>query len=131
MAKSYKRLPEIPAEMQERYRVMVEVLSGELTVREGASRLGLSRNQFQTLLHRGLEGLLGGISSHPGGRPRIPEKEKQLEERRAELQSENDRLRRQLETTDRLLGLASGLLRGRIKTRDRQAKTKSEDERGS
>ena len=128
MAKSYKRLPEIPAEMQERYRVMVEVLSGKLTVREGASLLGLSRNQFQSLLHRGLEGFLGGISTHPGGRPGVPETEGHREGQREDLERVNQRLRRQAETTERLLGLASGLLKGRIKTRARSAKTKSEDE---
>jgi transposase-like protein len=128
MAKSYKRLPEIPPEMQERYRVMVEVLSGAVTVREGARRLGLSRNQFQSLLHRGLEGLVNGISSHTGGRPPVPEKERRLQEEREDLQRENDRLRRQVETTDRLLGIASGLLKGRVQARGRSAKTKSEDE---
>jgi transposase-like protein len=128
MAKSYKRLPEIPEEMQERYRVMVEVLSGKLTVREGASRLGLSRNQFQSLLHRGLEGLLGGISTHPGGRPAVPETQRRLEEQREELERENERLRRQAETTERLLGVASGLLRGRTQMRARSVKTKTEDE---
>ena len=126
MAKSYKRLPQIPPEMQERYRVMVEVLSGAVTVKHGARRLGLSRNQFQSLLHRGLEGLVNGITSHPGGRPPVPDKERRLQEERADLQRENDRLRRQVETTDRLLGIASGLLRGR--TEPRTAKTKSEDE---
>jgi hypothetical protein len=128
MAKSYKRLPEIPAEMLERYRVMVEVLSGKLTMREGAASLNLSRNQFQSLLHRGLEGLLGGISSHPSGRPAVPETQRRLEEQREDLEKENERLRRQVETTDRLLGLASGLLRGRVQMRARSAKTKSEDE---
>jgi len=128
MAKSYKRLPQIPAEIQERYRVMVEVLSGELTVKEGARRLDLSRNQFQSLLHRGLAGLVSGISSHPGGRPAVPEKERRLQEERAELERENERLRRRVETTDRLLGLASGLLRGRTERRARSTKAKSEDE---
>jgi hypothetical protein len=128
MAKSYKRLPQIPPEMQERYRVMVEVLSGAVTVREGARRLGLSRNQFQSLLHRGLEGLVNGISSQRGGRPPVPEKERRLQEEREDLQRENDRLRRQVETTDRLLGIASGLLKGRVQPRGRSAKTKSEDE---
>lgn len=128
MAKSYKRLPDIPPEMQERYRVMVEVLSGTLTVRQGASRLNLSRNQFQSLLHRGLEGLLGGISTHPGGRPAVPETQRRLEEQREELERENERLRRQAETTERLLGLASGLLKGRVQMRTRAAKTQTEDE---
>ena len=128
MAKNYKRLPEIPEEMQERYRVMVEVLSGKLTVRQGASRLNLSRHQFQSLLHRGLEGLLGGISNHPGGRPPVPEAQRRLEEQREELERENQQLRAQVETTERLIGLASGLLRGRTEIRTRSAKTKTEDE---
>lgn len=128
MPKSYKPLPQIPRELQERYRVMVEVLSGDLTVSDGARRLGLSRNHFQTLLHRGLEGLVSGISSHPGGRPAMPEAQRRLQEEKAELGRENERLRRRVETTDRLLGLASGLLRGRTERKTRSAKTTTEDE---
>ena len=128
MPKSYKALPQVPRELEERYRVMVEVLSGDLTVSDGARRLGLSRNHFQTLLHRGLEGLMSGISSHPGGRPAMPEAQRRLHEEKAELDRENERLRRRVETTDRLLGLASGLLRGRTERRTRSAKTNSEDE---
>src|SRR5688572_28306837 len=105
MGKSYKRLPEIPPEMKERYRVMVEVLSGKLTVREGAASLGLSRNQFQRLLHRCLDGLLGAMQGHTGGRPTVPETQRRLEDETQELERENQRLRRQAETTDRLLGL--------------------------
>jgi hypothetical protein len=56
MAKSYTPAPRVPSELLPRYKVMLEVLSGELTVSEGARRLGLSRNHFQTLMHRGLGG---------------------------------------------------------------------------
>jgi hypothetical protein len=42
-----------------RYEVMVAVMSGAVMVSEGAKRLGLSRNRFQSLLHRG--------EAHDGG----------------------------------------------------------------
>ena len=128
MPNSYKPLPQIPRELRERYRVMVEVLSEKLTVSGGARRLGLSRNHFQTLLHRGQEGLVHGISRHPSGRPHLSEAQKRLQEERAELGRENERLRKRLETADRLLGLASGLLRGRTGRGARTRKTNSEDE---
>ena len=46
---------------------MMAVISGELTVSEGARRLGLSRNHFQTLLHRGLGALIDGDFSQDRG----------------------------------------------------------------
>ena len=65
---TYTPVPEVPEEVRERYQVLLEVLAGKETVSGGARRLHLSRNYFQSLLHRGLEGLLEGLSPKPSGR---------------------------------------------------------------
>ena len=97
-----------------RYETVMAVLSGELSVSEGARRLRLSRNHFQTLMHRTQALVIENLVPKAGGRPARPEREKQLQRDMEKLQAENVRLRRRVETTDRILGVASGLLRGRI-----------------
>jgi transposase InsO family protein len=72
---TYTPLPEVPEEIRERYQVLLEVLAGKETVSGGARRLRLSRNHFQSLLHRGLEGLLEGLSPQPPGRPAKPKRQ--------------------------------------------------------
>ena len=133
--KSYEPLPVVPAEVAMRYETMMAVLSGELTVSEGARRLNLSRNHFQTLMHRTLGSIIENLSSRPGGRPPTPEPEKQLRKRTEKLLLEIARLRRRVETSDTMLSVASGLMRGRIGRRtrreaggDRSPKTPTEDE---
>jgi hypothetical protein len=125
MAKDYVPAPQVPPDLKDRYKVMLEVLSGEMTVSEGARRLNLSRLHFQSLMHRGLQGLVEGLSAKPPGRPKTPVREKHLQEETARLKRENEQLRKKVETTDRLLGVASGLLRGRM---DRQKTPASKDE---
>ena len=53
---SYTPMPAVPDDLEERYRVTLAVLSGMITLSEGARRLGLSRVQYQTIMHRGLHG---------------------------------------------------------------------------
>ena len=112
--KTYTALPEVPPELAPRYEVMVAVMSGSVTVSEGARRLGLSRNHFQSLLHRALGSLIAELGPKPGGRPKMPVRERQLEEETGRLRVENERLNRRVETAERILGLASGMLRGRM-----------------
>jgi len=129
MAKTYVPMPPLPPELAQRYLLIVEVMSGGLTVSEAARRLGLSRNHFQTLMHRGQRGLLEALRGKPTGRPPLPESERRLRQEVVRLQQENQRLRDRVETTDRLLGVASGLLKGRVERRTKAAKPKSaEDE---
>jgi len=113
--KSYQPAPQVPPELRERYRTMLEVLQGRLTVSEGARRLGLSRNRFQTLLHRGLGGLLAGLTPGGPGRPAKPARETELEKQAEQLERENRRLKNRAEMIDRLLGVASGVIRGRVR----------------
>jgi transposase InsO family protein len=114
--KTYEPAPEVPPELQQRYATVLEVLSGTITVSEGARCLGLSRNHFQTLMHRGLKGLLDGLAPGAPGRPARPEREAELERLNEELSRENHRLRTRSEMIDRLLGVASQVVRGRVKT---------------
>lgn len=112
--KSYEAMPSVPPEVAVRYETMMAVISGELTVSEGARRLDLSRNHFQTLMHRVLGSVIETLGSKAGGRPPTPEREKQLQKETEKLRLEVTRLRRKVETTGQMLGVASGLLRGRI-----------------
>jgi hypothetical protein len=120
----YTPLPAVPAELMPRLVAVVEVLAGLKTVSAAARSLGLSRNHFQSLLHRGLAELVQGIAVHPGGRPaRSPE----LSKVRAEvqrLQRENAKLTSQVEATKRLLTVASGLMHERIRPSVRQARSR-------
>jgi hypothetical protein len=122
--KTYTALPVVPTELAARYETVMAVMAGTLTVSEGARRLGLSRNHFQSLLHRALGSVIEELGPKAGGRPPTPARERQLEVETGKLRLENERLQRRVETAERILGLASGMLRGRM---DRGARR----ERGS
>lgn len=130
MSKSYQRAPRVSRELLPRYKVVAEVLAGVLSVSAAARRLKLSRNRFQSVMHRALEGLLEGLQSKPPGRPKRPEWEKAMRERLLRLQRENERLQKQAQNTDRLLSLARGLLTSRPSPRERRVmkRAKTEDE---
>jgi hypothetical protein len=124
--KTYTAAPEVPAEMAERYQVILGAISGAMPVAEAARRLGMSRNHFQTLMHRGLGALMEAIQPKAGGRPKRPERQSQLESELERLRKENTRLKNRVETTDRMLEIASGFLRGRIRPTGRQTKKATE-----
>ncbi len=114
--KTYEPAPEVSPELRERYAAMLEVIQGRITVSEGARRLGMSRNHFQTLMHRGLKSLVAGITPGEPGRPGKPAREAELERQNEKLRKENDRLRGRSEMIGRLLGVASGVIRGRVRS---------------
>jgi hypothetical protein len=132
--KTYTAMPAVPPEVAARYETVMSVLSGELTVSEGARRLGLSRNHFQSLMHRAMGSLIEELGPKPGGRPAMPESERRALREAEKLRLQNLRLKRQVETTDRMLSLASGLMRGRVERRIRRdrgdpgGKNSTEDE---
>jgi hypothetical protein len=121
--KSYTPAPQVTPEQAQRLAVMLEVLAGSRSVAEGARMLGMSRNHFQTLLHRGLTALVEEITPRLGGRPAKSPQLKELEAKLERLERENAELAQRVGTTDRLLEVASGLLHGRIRT-GRQAGAK-------
>ena len=93
MSKSYTPEPMVPPEMMERLKSILLVLTGQWTAVEAAEKLGMSRNHFQTLMHRGLSGMIEELKPGQPGRPPAPEKEKELKERVERLERENERLR--------------------------------------
>jgi len=68
----YTPAPEVPSELQDRYQAVLEVLSGQTTVSEAARRLGMPRNHFQTIMHRGLEGMRRQTCSDHAAWPAVP-----------------------------------------------------------
>jgi transposase-like protein len=130
MSKSYRKAPQVSPELLPRYQVVMEVLSGELSVSEAARRLQLSRNHFQSLLHRSLAGLISALEARPAGRPKPPAAEQEARQEVERLRRENERLLKQAETTDRLLNVARGLLTIRPGRREARGakRTNTEDE---
>ena len=130
--KTYVAAPEVPTEMAPRFQLVLAAISGQTTVSEAARQLGMSRNHFQTLMHRGLHGLLEAIQPQPPGRPPKPKEQVELEQRAAKLERENEMLRARVATVDRLLGVAADFASGRLKpSRQMGAKpteTESSDE---
>ena len=121
--RSYTPMPLIEPAVGERLEKVLEVMAGRLTVAQAARDLGISRNHFQTILHRGLAGLAEAITPRTAGRPATPGEVSALEQQLEGLRRENTRLKEQAGTTERLLQVASGLLQGRSRPA-RQARTK-------
>ena len=125
MTKSYTPLPAVPLEMQERYRIVMEVLSGALSVSEGARKAGLSPNHFQSLVNRASTGIIQGLQPKEAGRPPMPRSERWLWLEKRRLEKENERLLQRAHVSDRLLGVATSLVH---KERKSKRKTRAEPE---
>jgi hypothetical protein len=121
---TYTPMPSVPEELRGRYEAVVGVLSGATKVSEAARQVGLSRNHFQTVMHRGLAAMIEALAPKPAGRPSVPEREQELLRENERLRRENARLSERTETTDRLLEVASGLLRGRVQASGRTPRPK-------
>jgi transposase-like protein len=114
--------------MVERFQTIQDVMSGQLTVSEGARRLGMSRNHFQTLVHRAEKAVLESVTPKAAGRPARPVREVELQAELSRLQKENEQLKMRSEAVERLLNLAGDWARGKIGTRApraREAKTRT------
>jgi hypothetical protein len=107
-----------------RLAAIIEVLAGLKTVSEAARTLGLSRNHFQSILHRSLLAMVQTITVKPGGRPAKPEPLATLEREMRRLKRENARLQGQVHSTERLLEVAGGLLKGRIRPMRRERRAR-------
>lgn len=125
---NYTPSPVVGPEELARLAAIVEVLAGIKTVSAAARTLNLSRNHFQTLLNRGVTGLVTSIAAKPPGRPTKAKAVVTLERELKRLERANARLSKRVEATERLLQVASGLLHGRIRPRRRSVKASSRDE---
>lgn len=121
---SYTRTPVVPPEVTPRLAAIVEVLAGIKSVSEAARSLHLSRNHFQSILHRAVLGMVESLAIKPGGRPRPSSEVATLQAQLKRLQRENARLTKQVDSTGRLLEVAAGLLQGRIRATRRQTRTR-------
>jgi transposase-like protein len=130
-ASDYEKAPTVPRELQPLYEAVMAVQAGKLSVSEAARQLGLSRNRFQTRMHRALRGLVVELQDKPQGRPAKPAREAQLEEQLRQLQKENTRLQSRVDMVDRMLGVASDLMRGKVKLTGRQTGANPSPESGS
>lgn len=119
---TYIPTPPVAPAVRARYQVVLEVLAGTRSVSAGARQLGLSRMHFQMLLHRGLQGLLTELAPKPPGRPKTASTERGLRKEAERLRRENAKLQARVQTTDRLLAVASGLLQGRLRASGRAAR---------
>lgn len=121
---TYTPAPVVPPQVMPRLVAIVEVLSGIKSVSEAARSLELSRNHFQTILHRGVVALVQSITTKPGGRPGTPAAVAALQKELQQLKRENAHLKKRVDSTDRLLEVAGGLLHGRIRSTGRQRRTR-------
>ena len=125
---SYTPTPVVPPEVTPRLAAIVEVLAGIKSVSEAARSLGLSRNHFQSILHRTVLVMVESLAIKPGGRPRPSNEVTTLQAQLKRLQRDNTRLTKQVDSTHRLLEVAGGLLQGRIRSTRRQTKTRKSSE---
>jgi transposase len=107
---TYTSQPAVPAAVLQRYRIMLAVIAGSLSVSEGARQLKLSRPRFHSLLHRGLTGFVTAIEPQRPGRPSRAATEKALTQANARLRRENARLAARVQQTRRLLEIAAASL---------------------
>jgi len=124
----YTPQPSLPEEIAELYETILQALTGSITVTAAAEKLKLSRVQTHTLLNRAAAGVLEALLPKKPGRKAMPERERQLEEEVERLRKQNARLQDRVDTIDRLMGVASGILRGQVRTRS--AKTKKKQDPG-
>src|SRR5262245_26109028 len=129
---TYTAAPEPPTDpdLRKRYDQILAVIAGTQTVAGAARELGMSRNHFQTILHRGVAALMEAIAPKPAGRPAKPDGEATPEEENADLKAELQALKARAAMMDRLMTVVSDLNSGREplrRARSRSPKKKPED----
>jgi transposase InsO family protein len=122
---TYTPSPEVPPELALRLAVILAVLSGEKSVSEAAREMNLSRNHFQSILHRSLAAMIAELAPKEPGRPAKPQAMRELAQRVKRLERENSRLKRRVEATNELITVAGELLHGQRSPGQRRSRTKN------
>src|SRR2546427_2404205 len=99
----YTTQPKLPPEIAELYETILRTLHGTMTPTEAAEKL-------EALLPK------------KPGRKSMPQRERKLQEENERLKRENRRLEERVETIDRLMTVAGGILRGQVRTVRRKKK---------
>src|SRR5262245_9735167 len=126
---TYKPAPEPPTDpdLRKRYNEILAVLAGTQTVAGAARSLGMSRNHFQTILHRGIAAMIEAITPKPAGRPAKPEREAALEAENEELKAELQALEEHSAMIQRMMTVVGGIASARERLpRARSSKTKKQ-----
>jgi transposase-like protein len=112
--KTYTPVPEVPEAIREKFLTVMAVQSGAMTVTDGAAKLGMSRNQFQTMMHKAMAGMIEAMTPKPPGRKPVPEEQAKLRAESEKLKRENDKLKTQVGSTHQMLELVAGIFNRRI-----------------
>jgi len=112
--KTYTPMPEVPQALREKFLTVMAVQSGAMTVSDGARKLGMSRNQFQSMMHKAMAGMIEAMTPKSPGRPARPEKEAKLRVESEKLRRENDKLKAQVGSTHQMLELVADIFNRRI-----------------
>jgi hypothetical protein len=127
---TYTPAPELPSdpELRRRFAEIVAVLAQNQTVSGAARNLDLSRNHFQTLLHRTIMSMIEAITPKPAGRPAKPEREATLEAENERLRADLEAMTMRTEAIERMLKVVGGYASGKTPMpRARGKKTSTED----
>jgi transposase len=120
----YEPEPTLPPQLEERYALVLAAISGAIKIEHAAKRAGLSRPRFQTLMHRAQASMIESLVPKPPGRPPRSAREAELEQQVQKLSRQNEKLQDRVDTIDRLLGVASDMLTGRMEISKPRSKRK-------
>lgn len=123
---SYTPAPELPSDpdLRRRFGEIVAVLAQTQTVTGAARSLGLSRNHFQTILHRVVGTMIDEITPKPAGRPARPQREVELEAENEKLKAELEAMTIRTEAIERMLTVVGEYASGKAPLpRSRNKKT--------
>lgn len=112
--KTYTPMPEVPQAIRERYLTVMAVQSGAMTVSAAARRLDMSRNQFQSLMHKAMAGMIDAMMPKPSGRRPRPEAEAKLRAQTDKLRRDNEKLKTQVGSTHQMLEMVAEIFNRRL-----------------
>ena len=108
---TYQAQPEIPPALQRRFDLIRAVLGERTTISEAARELSIARVNMQTLVHRAEAAIVESLQPKPTGPTPKPPAEKALEIQVSQLQKENEKLKKQLQAADEMMGAAGEIIR--------------------
>ncbi|HEX4450800.1 MAG TPA: hypothetical protein VH143_08030 [Kofleriaceae bacterium] len=109
----------------------MSVLAQTQTVTAAAASLDMSRNHFQTILHRVIEAIIEAMTPKPAGRPAKPEREAALEAELERVTSELTALQAHAAMMKRMMGALTSIVSGPApspRSRGRSKKTKPNED---
>jgi hypothetical protein len=97
---TYEPVPTVPQQVVPIYDAVLQVLTGRMAKAEGARKLGMHRMVFQSLCHESMSALIRIVTPGKPGRPPMSETEREYRRRVRELEDENERLKRRMQSLE-------------------------------